>query len=216
MKGCRYMNLNLNKTLKSIERDLAQENALNIKVLRRAYRNVLHLRAQLIGVISDIEHYTQLKIQKPKPQPPQSIHNNAADKRLVTLSINEPLPSLKELTESVELHWVDMIHKAIAKESLTGIPRFDKAFVIIEITTPKGTNNQKVWDTSNRAINVIINNLKGIFFEDDNFEHMACAVVADWGEIGNTNIHICELSDGLGWFSFNPETVKSMDFPKSS
>jgi len=35
-------------------------------------------------------------------------------------------------------------------------------FVLIEITTPRGTKNTKVWDTSNRAINVIINNLKDI------------------------------------------------------
>ena len=35
-------------------------------------------------------------------------------------------------------------------------------------------------DTSNRAINLIINNLKGIFFRDDDFEHMAFRVVAKW------------------------------------
>ena len=34
--------------------------------------------------------------------------------------------------------------------------------MLIEITTPRGTKNTKVWDTSNRAINVIINNLKDI------------------------------------------------------
>jgi len=51
-----------------------------------------------------------------------------------------------------------------------------------------------VWDTSNRAINLIINNLKGIFFRDDGFEHMAFSVIAKWGEIGRTTIRICELS----------------------
>ena len=35
--------------------------------------------------------------------------------------------------------------------------------VIIEITTSRGTENHKVWDTSNRVINLVINNLKGIF-----------------------------------------------------
>ena len=48
--------------------------------------------------------------------------------------------------------------------------------MLIRIYAPRGTNNAKVWDTSNRAINVIINNLKGIFFDDDNFEHMACGI----------------------------------------
>ena len=33
------------------------------------------------------------------------------------------------------------------------------------------------------------------FFEDDNFEHMACGVIADWGEIGQTEIRICDLED---------------------
>lgn len=83
---------------------------------------------------------------------------------------------------------------AIEKESWTVIPKFQKAMVMIEITTPRGTDNPRVWDTSNRAINLIINNLKGIFFKDDDFEHMAFSVIAKWGEIGSTTIRICELS----------------------
>ena len=101
---------------------------------------------------------------------------------------------MKELTGAVEEHWVTTIHEAIEQESQTGIPKFQKAMVMIEITTPRGTDNPKVWDTSNRAINLVINNLKGIFFRDDDFEHMAFSVVANWGEIGSTIIRICELS----------------------
>ena len=96
---------------------------------------------------------------------------------------------------AVEEHWVDMIHNTIAEESKTGLPKFRKAFVIIEIITPRGTPNHRVWDTSNRAINVIINNLKGIFFDDDNFEHMAFGVAASWGELGKTIVHICDFDD---------------------
>ena len=88
-----------------------------------------------------------------------------------------------------------MIHEAISQQAQTAIPYFEKAFVLIRIHAPRGTINAEVWDTSNRAINVVINNLKGIFFEDDNFEHMACGVVADWGEIGQTEIRICDLED---------------------
>ena len=88
-----------------------------------------------------------------------------------------------------------MIHDAIAQESQTGLPYFKKAFVLIRIWTPQGTNNKRVWDTSNRAINVVINNLKGIFFDDDDFEHMACGAVADWGEIGHTEIRICAIDE---------------------
>lgn len=88
-----------------------------------------------------------------------------------------------------------MIHDAIARENKTGLPYFEKAFVLIRIWTPRGTNNKRVWDTSNRAINVVINNLKGIFFDDDDFGHMACGIVADWDEIGQTEIRICKYDD---------------------
>jgi hypothetical protein len=112
--------------------------------------------------------------------------------RVVCLMIPEPLPGLKELTGSVEEHWTRMIHEAIAQQAKIGIPYFEKAHVHIHITTPRGTNNRKVWDTSNRAINVIINNLKGIFFDDDDFEHMSCSIEACWGKIGITEVRICD------------------------
>ena len=83
---------------------------------------------------------------------------------MIVLTIPEPLPARKELTSNVEEHWIQMIHDAIAQESQTGLPYFEKAFVLIRIWTPRGSNNKRVWDTSNRAINVVINNLKGIFF----------------------------------------------------
>ena len=123
-----------------------------------------------------------------------SKQENNPKKQMVTLVIPEPLPGMKELTGALEKHWVTMIHAAIEKESITGIPKFHKAMGMIEITTARGTKNSKVWDTSNRAINLIINNLKGIFFRDDDFEHMAFSVIAKWGEIGRTTIRICELS----------------------
>jgi len=44
---------------------------------------------------------------------------------------------------------------------------------------------------------VVINNLKGIFFKDDDFGHMACGIEAHWGENSRTEIRICELEDLL-------------------
>lgn len=72
------------------------------------------------------------------------------------------------------------------------LPYFEKAFVEIEIVTPRGSNNARVWDTSNRAIQVVLNNLKGIFFHDDDVEHMAFSVVGRWGEKGVTILHISD------------------------
>ena len=198
------MFLNLKTTLKKIEKLITEANGIDEKKLTRAYEETLRLRSQLIGILDDIEEFAPICQTENNSVP--SPQTEIVDKRVVVIKINEPLPALKELTEAVELHWVKLIHEAIAEESQTGIPKFNKAFVLIEITTPKGTKNTKVWDTSNRAINVIINNLKGIFFEDDNFEHMACGIVADWGGIGETIIRVCELDDLLGCAVFGAKT----------
>ncbi len=198
------MFLNLKTTLKKIEKLITEANGVDEKKLTRAYEETLRLRSQLIGILDDIEEYAPIRQTESNNEP--SPQTETADKRVVVIKINEPLPALKELTEAVELHWVKLIHQAIAEESKTSLPKFNKAFVLIEITTPRGTKNTKVWDTSNRAINVIINNLKGIFFEDDNFEHMACGIVADWSEIGETIIRVCELDDLLGCAVFGAKT----------
>ena len=187
-KGCRCLYINLRKTLTQIEKALPQEGVQDLSKLQKAYNITLRLRSQIIGVIYDMKQYSG---STANDSPKEEMSSN---KQMVTLIIPEPLPGMKELTSAVEEHWVTMIHDAIEKESITGIPKFQKAMVMIEITTPRGTNNSKVWDTSNRAINLIINNLKGIFFRDDDFEHMAFSVVAKWGEIGSTTIRICELS----------------------
>ncbi len=160
--------------------------------MERAYALTLRLRSQLIAVRHDMEQFGTAALtpeKEPVPSPPWN------EKKMVVLTIPEPLPARKELTSNVEEHWIQMIHDAIALESKTGLPYFEKAFVLIRIWTPRGTNNKRVWDTSNRAINVVINNLKGIFFDDDDFEHMACGIVADWGEIGYTEIRICALEE---------------------
>ena len=110
---------------------------------------------------------------------------------VVTLTINEALPPMKRLTEAIEEHWKAMIHEAIDEAARQKpLPYFEKAMVEITVITPRGTNNANVWDTSNRAINVVINNLKGIFFRDDNMEHMAFSVVGRWGEEGVTILRI--------------------------
>ena len=109
---------------------------------------------------------------------------------------------MKRLTEAIEEHWKAMIHGAIKQAARQGpLPHFQKAFVELEIVTPRGSNNARLWDTSNRAINVVINNLKGIFFEDDNMEHMAFSVVGRWGEQEVTSIRITELGEApSGYF----------------
>ena len=197
------MYIDLKKTLSQIEKALPPEGVQDLSKLQKAYEVTLRLRSQIIGVIYDMKQYSG---SAANDSPKQEIKRN---KQVVTLIIPEPLPGMKELTAAVEEHWVTMIHDAIEQESRTGFPKFQKAMVMIEITTPRGTDNPKVWDTSNRAINLIINNLKGVFFRDDDFEHMAFSVVAKWGEIGRTTIRICELSqwENHPFFNKNDEIL---------
>lgn len=54
-------------------------------------------------------------------------------------------------------------------------------------------------DTGNRAIDLILNNLKGIFFPDDNIEHMAFAIVGSWTEAPLTQIVIGDLDKNPGY-----------------
>ena len=186
------MYIDLMKTLRKIEKLLPENQVQDTAQIEKAYELTLRLRSQLIAVQYDIERFGMAAVtpvDEPVKQLPQT------EKKTVVLTIPEPLPARKELTSNVEEHWIQMIHDAIAQESKNGLPYFEKAFVLIRIQTPRGTNNKQVWDTSNRAINVVINNLKGIFFDDDDFEHMACGIVADWGEIGQTEIRICTLEE---------------------
>ena len=185
------MYIDLIKTLRQIE-ELLENQVQDTAQIEKAYELTLRLRSQLIAVRYDMEQFGTAAItpvDEPVKQLPQT------EKKTIVLTIPEPLPARKELTSNVEEHWIQMIHDAIAQESKNGLPYFEKAFVLIRIQTPRGTNNKRVWDTSNRAINVVINNLKGIFFDDDDFQHMACGIVADWGEIGQTEIRICALEE---------------------
>lgn len=185
------MHIDLKKTLATIERCLPIEGEPTWEQLHRMYDLTLRLMSQELAVIYDREMFGSPTCQRPLAEQ-RSFGVNTGS--VVTLTIQEPLPSMKKLTEALEEHWKAMIHQAITETARQGpLPYFEKVFVEIEIVTTRGHNNAKVWDTSNRAINIVINNLKGIFFEDDNMEHMAFSVVGRWGEKGATIIRILDF-----------------------
>lgn len=187
------MHTDLKKTLTAISSCLPTVGESSLKQLHQMYNLTLRLMSQELAIIYDKETFDRQTGQRPLAAKQSSGIN--AD-TVVTLTIQEPLPSMKKLTEAVEEHWKAMLHAAIAEAARQApLSYFEKAFVEIEIITTKGCNNAKVWDTSNRAINVIINNLKGIFFEDDNMEHMAFSVVGRWGEKGATIIRILDFDE---------------------
>ena len=185
------MFIDLHKTLDRIRENLPADRRVTFEMLEKAYKQTLWLRSHILGVMYDMIDFGSAS---KRIVGEVSVSKTDSDK-MVCLVIPEPLPGLKELTGTVEEHWARMIHEAIAQQAKIGIPRYKKAHVHIRITAPQGTNNSKVWDTSNRAINVIINNLKGIFFDDDDFEHMSCSIEASWGKIGMTEIRICDHED---------------------
>ena len=182
------MFIDLHKALERVEENLPKDRRITFEMLEKAYEQTLWLRSHILSVMYDMIDFGSAS----KRTIGEVSVSQADSNQMVCLVIPEPLPGRKELTGTVEEHWVRMIHDAIAKQAKIGIPRFEKAHVHIRITAPRGTNNSKVWDTSNRAINVIINNLKGIFFDDDDFEHMSCSVEASWGKTGMTEIRICD------------------------
>ena len=183
------MNTQIDKTLEQLAHCL---NA-DAPRLHKMYDLALKLQGQILGVIYDTEMFLPDAATPRLAQRHAHAENTGA---AVTLTIDEPLPSMKRLTEEVEEHWKTMLRASISEAEHQGpLPWFNKAMVAIEITTPRGTNNANVWDTSNRAINVIINNLKGIFFLDDNIEHMAFSVTGCWGEAGKTVLRVSEMKD---------------------
>ena len=185
------MFIDLHKSLERLEASLPRGGKITFEMLEKAYEQTLWLRSHIIGIMYDMIDFGSASKRTIGEVSVSQADNN----RVVCLMIPEPLPGLKELTGAVEEHWTRMIHEAIAQQATIGIPYFEKAHVHIRITTPRGTNNRKVWDTSNRAINVIINNLKGIFFDDDDFEHMSFSVEAYWGKIGMTEVRIFNYKD---------------------
>lgn len=189
------MYITLKHTISQIERRIPEHGTAGMAELRKMYDLTLRLQSQLLSVMYDMETYSITAQQEQgRFANRQSVGKNEGC--AVTLVIHEPLPSMKRLTEALEDHWKSMIHAAISSTARQeSLPYFEKAMVEIIIITPRGTNNAKVWDTSNRAINLVINNLKGIFFRDDDLEHMAFSVLGQWGEKGVTILRISELDE---------------------
>jgi len=86
--------------------------------------------------------------------------------------IDHELPHKKSRDEQFE--FVKKMHDEITK--LNQPRMFDHAMVSIIVCIPSDCANNKIWDVDNRAINLILNNLKGIFFVDDNYSNVSLFV----------------------------------------
>lgn len=83
-KGWFFMNLNLMKTLKSIERSLSKEK-VTIEELKKAYEQTLRLKSQLTSVIYDMDHFSFSK--KVQNEEISTENFSYINKRTVTLVI---------------------------------------------------------------------------------------------------------------------------------
>lgn len=208
------MYIALRKTLERIERCLPEGGAPTRKQLCQMYDRVLRLRSQLLSVIYAQETFGATGRQE-RERIAERLSAGASDGAAVTLTFEEPLPAAKELTAAVEGHWLDLMQAATRKaRQEKPLPYFEKAFVQIKIITPRGADNTKVWDASNRAVNVIINNLKGVFFHDEDMEHMAFSVVGSWGEQGVTIIRVSAFDESrqIGPSDFKQGQAETMGF----
>ena len=183
------MEIDLNKKLRALVRCWPEDGEPSVEALTRMYRQTLRLRSQLLGVIYDLEAYSAP--QTGRKELAEAMSSGTQEDGCVILTFEESLPSMKEYSAALDEHWRAMIHAAIQEAAAQEqLPRFERAFVQIEVTTPRGSNNHQLWDTCNRAVNLVINNLKGIFFWDDDLEHMVFSVVGAWGETGRTVVRI--------------------------
>ncbi len=190
------MYINLAKNLKRMERNLPSTGTDTLKSLNKLYDMTVTLRSQLLALIHDEETFGEAATQEQEPLAQRLSHGECPSTSEVFFIFYEPLPALRELTSAMEDHWINMLQTAIEQVAAQQeLPCFEKAYVEIEIITTKGHKNAKLWDTSNRAINVIINNLKGVFFHDDNMEHMAFSVVGYWGEKPATIVRVSEFDE---------------------
>jgi len=117
------------------------------------------------------------------------MYNGYMEDGIVILEIFEGLPHMK--TKSAEFdRWQTLIHGAIdILADKYGTPYFNRAHIGLYTQLPTSSNH-KVWDISNRAVNVTINNLKGIFFPDDDAEHLSITAIGKFSENPKTLICI--------------------------
>lgn len=176
----------VNKNIELLKKRLA---ALD---LQASYELATKIKYEIISLESE------LSLASPALAPKHNffskVEGNLED-AIICLEIGEEIPHMKaELSASGHEYWLNLIHTAIYKLSeKESVPKYEKAFVGIYTGMPKGYNNTRIWDASNRAINLILKNLKGVFFPDDDIEHMAFSVVGGWSREPKTVIYIGDL-----------------------
>ena len=109
------MNICLKKMIAQIEQCLPDNGIANVDQLRKMYDLTLRLQSQLLSVIYDMETFGGITERIADEHSGGKNENS-----VVMLTITEPLPSMKRLTEAVEEHWKAMLHAAIGEAAQQG------------------------------------------------------------------------------------------------
>ena len=169
------------KTLRDIERRLPEDREPTQRELRQAYDTVLRLRSQVLAALQDREDFEGAQGPDGERIAAQK-SGGALWGRTVILSFQEPLPSQKGTDGGGGGILVDMLHAAFQKVAEQGASPFSKGPGGDPHRNAQGQRQHEGMGHLQRAIQVILNNLKGVFFPDDDMEHMAFAVAGHWAE----------------------------------
>lgn len=129
---------------------------------------------------------------------------------IAVIEIPEALPRSKVgLMPEAHERWLNYVHCGIIRLTHNNqIPKFEKALVGIHVVIRKESDKGRLWDVSNRAVNLIINNLKGIFFPDDNFRHMTLTLTGAQGENEKTLIYVGDfITQGIEIFTLMQQEI---------
>ena len=175
------------KNVKTLKKKLSDYD------LRTAYDLASKIKYGIIGLGEEISSFV------PELVPDGGLFckvDGYIDDGIIRLEIGEELPHKKaELSAAGHEYWLKLFHTSIARlTEKSAVPHFEQALVGIYVAMPKGYNSTRIWDTSNRMIDLILNNLKGCFFPDDDIEHMAFSVVGGWSEQPKTVIFVGDFT----------------------
>lgn len=91
---------------------------------------------------------------------------------VVKIYIPDYLPRTRELiNKEFQQMWEKLIRKSLYQ--LKTIPKYDNAFVLIEIYSKFYNYN---WDVDNKGVSIIINSLKGLLYKNDSCKHLSYGV----------------------------------------
>ena len=99
------MYIDLNKTLTAIGKCLPAGGEVTTEQLHRMYDLTQRLLSQELAVIYDLETYGLNPAGQEHPTLARQHASGHSVSGIVTLTLEEPLPAMKRLTESVEEHW---------------------------------------------------------------------------------------------------------------